>query len=443
MVQRRRLRLLIPDRERQSILTSAGELPSLDVDLSERETTTAAAWRVLPSVGLSGPVLDCFVDQSRASVDDDVEVHAALVELDGPPDGWVAPGGWEWAPLRGPAPRVDPGLESGFNERIAELRGDRPVPELRVPWGREGWYERASDWIATVLRAEGRPAPTEIVQVRHWGISAVMRVDTAADRYWFKASFGPFRREAAITAALDRAAPGEITRVVAADEERGWLLLEDIDGVVVGEDPAPTRAAFDHLVDVQLALAGREEELRAAGCPRRPISELPDLLRVALDTPLLRALDFTPRRIEQLIARLTEAVDAVQAVGVPDTFVHGDFHPGNAMATPDGIRIFDWSDAAYTNPLVDVATWASWFHDDQPRVESIYRTFHDARAEKLGDPPGTGLDRLDRGTLEAVAGAYHTLSYVGILGALEPHRRAEHAEGINEFFTLLDSATPP
>ncbi len=153
-------------------------------------------------------------------------------------------------------------------------------------------------------------------------------------------------------------------------------------------------------------------------------------------------LDLTSQRVDQLIDGLSAAVAAVEQVGVPDSFVHGDFHPGNVISAPDGVRLFDWSDAAITNPLVDIATWASWFDDGPEHVDTIYRTFHDVRAVELGHEPGTELDRIDRETLGAVAGAYHTISYAGILEALEPHRQAEHIGGIGEFFTLLDSATP-
>ncbi len=435
--------MLLPDEAGRTILTERGALPSLDIDLDARETTSAGAWRELPAIGLAGPLLDCYVDQSTDPANTETEIIGALVELPAPPTTWVPPEGWTPAPLTDRQPHVEPGLAAALAERLAELRGDRPVPELRVPWARHGWYAHARSWIEQVLRDAGRPPPTAVIQSRHWGISAVMQVETPAGRCWFKASFGPFRHEAAVTSLLFAALPEHVTPVIAIDANEGWMLLDDIAGQVVGEDREPTRAAFESLAAIQSGLAGAHGDLRAAGCPHRPIGDLPRELRRTLATPTMRAvLDLSPRRIEQLLTTLTTAVEAVEAVGVPDAFVHGDFHPGNAISTADGVRVFDWSDGAITNPLVDIATWASWFDDDPDHIDTIYRTFHEVRATRLGHAPGTELDRLDRSTLAAVAGAYHTISYAGILAALEPHRQTEHVDGIGEFFTLLDSATP-
>ena len=438
MVQRRRLRLLLTDSGSQSILTEGDSLPSIDVELELSETTSAAAWRVLPTIGLSGPVLDCLVDQSGISADEPVQIHAALVELALSPQDWVPPGGWTWTPIDRPAPSIEPGLVHALADRLAELRGDRPVHQLRIPWARPGWYERATVWIEQVLHDAGRPAPTAILQSKHWGISAVMQVDTPGQRLWFKAVADQFVYEPTITAFLHEAVPQLTAPVVAVEEHEAWMLLEDIKGRVVGEDRGLTRAAFESLADLQTALAGRNDDLLAAGCPHRPISELPDRLRSVLVTTSIRdALDLPKQRIDRLIGALTDAVAAVDAIGIPESFVHGDFHPGNAMTSAAGIRLFDWSDAAVSHPLVDVATWASWFEDDPDHVAEIYRTFHDVRSAHFAEP----VDALDQQTLAAVAGAYHTISYAGILEGLEPHRRSEHVGGIGEFFTLLDDFT--
>jgi hypothetical protein len=40
--------------------------------------------------------------------------------------------------------------------------------------------------------------------------------------------------------------------------------------------------------------------------------------------------------------------------GVPDTLVHGDFHPGNvAGRRPDSYVILDWGDSFVGHPLID------------------------------------------------------------------------------------------
>ncbi len=267
MCQRRRLSLLLPDQTGQTILIERDGLPSLDIELEAGETTSAGAWRLLPTIGLAGPLVDCYVDQSNDSADADGAIVGVLIELAAPPAGWVPPAGWIPTALATAAPAIEPGLAPALGERLAELRGDHPIADLRIPWGRPGWYERARSWIEQVLHDTGRPPPTAVIQSRHWGISAVMEVDTPEGRCWFKAPFDPFRREATVTKLLYEALPKQIAPVIAIDEDEGWMLLADITGRVVGEDRGPTRAAFEALVAVQMGMVTHVAELRAAGCP--------------------------------------------------------------------------------------------------------------------------------------------------------------------------------
>jgi hypothetical protein len=53
-------------------------------------------------------------------------------------------------------------------------------------------------------------------------------------------------------------------------------------------------------------------------------------------------------------------------------------------------------------------------------------------------PPATWLEL--RPTLEGIAGAYHVVSYAGIVRSLDRLRRPEHGGGMTEFFGFLDAA---
>jgi len=53
--------------------------------------------------------------------------------------------------------------------------------------------------------------------------------------------------------------------------------------------------------------------------------------------------------------RLEDAVQRVDAYGIPPTLIHGDFHPGNVIAGDDRNVIIDWTDACISNPLMDLA----------------------------------------------------------------------------------------
>jgi aminoglycoside phosphotransferase (APT) family kinase protein len=97
-------------------------------------------------------------------------------------------------------------------------------------------------------------------------------------------------------------------------------------------------------------------------------------------------------------------LDALPELGLPDTLLHGDFHPWNVVAGPDGLVLADWSDACLSQPLFDLVTFG-WIEDRAPLLDAYgvsAETF--ARAERL-------------------AYIHHAISYERILAAMEPADR--------------------
>ena len=60
------------------------------------------------------------------------------------------------------------------------------------------------------------------------------------------------------------------------------------------------------------------------------------------------------RVLDRLVAGLDDRFRALAECGIPDTFVHGDFHTGNVRWTDAGPVIFDWGDCGVGNPLLDL-----------------------------------------------------------------------------------------
>ena len=91
---------------------------------------------------------------------------------------------------------------------------------------------------------------------------------------------------------------------------------------------------------------------------------------------------------DRLVANLPwyrESIAQLQAGPVPETLVHGDFHPWNVHRDGDHLVIFDWSDAAITKPFVDVMTWATWLAHDPRARDALWQSFGDVWADVL--PP--------------------------------------------------------
>lgn len=220
---------------------------------------------------------------------------AAHVELE--PGHAVRLRVFEPADERGTPPdrvAVPDALRAAFDRCVAEHEGRVAIPEQRPAWSRVGFHAEAEAWAGM---------PLELV--RNWPLSAVLRNGDV----FFKAVFTLFRHEPAITAAVDVA-----PRVLRADHDRGWMLLQE-----------------------------------AGGEPIEPVDAIRLLARVHRDWE---------SRVDDALA--LGAHDRRDSAGAA-TLVHGDFHPGNVL----GATIIDWSDAAVANPLVDVNYFAFMVGDDR------------------------------------------------------------------------------
>ncbi len=130
------------------------------------------------------------------------------------------------------------------------------------------------------------------------------------------------------------------------------------------------------------------------------------------------------------VERTRAAVTTLTALGLPDTLVHGDFHAGNVALVDGRPVIFDWSDAAVGNPLVDAVTWLD--HIDDPGLRD--RTWD--RFVAAWSLPA-GVSGTIRDAALTAGAAYQAVSYSGIVRAIEPLRRLESADGLEDYLNRL------
>ena len=68
--------------------------------------------------------------------------------------------------------------------------------------------------------------------------------------------------------------------------------------------------------------------------------------------------DFMADKIDNADLPLTQrtlAKDHLAGLPDGDATLHGDFHPGNVLATTDGPRVIDWGEASQGDPAADIA----------------------------------------------------------------------------------------
>ena len=428
----RRLRLLIAHADGERIVAHDSDLPAVEIDVGPGEPTSAAAVRWLAEAGLQPWLVESVVDQSEDHQLGE-SPRQAFIEAAPAPTGWQPPAPWSWVAATDVRPVVPAPIAAATELRLTEFRDGRPAPAERPAWARHGWFEAVRDWIGESFSDLGMARPDAIVPVRHWGASAVMRVDVGEDRYWFKATIPLFRAEAGITMALAAMSDGMTPQVIAADTDRNWSILEDL-GETEASSPAEGVAAVDALVGLQHTMMGRVDELRALGCPDRGLDTLGGDLDRALRSPIVvdrfGVDDVTRHRVER---RVAEAVAAIESMGFPTTLIHGDLHPGNVAITDRGPVIFDWSDACIGSPVVDIGPWSSWFDDEPELDEALWGWYRTAWEREFGVDIA-GLRRVD---VDTVAGAFHLVSFLRIIETLESFRQDELTDGLDFFYARM------
>src|SRR5205809_2748741 len=99
-----------------------------------------------------------------------------------------------------------------------------------------GWFADAVAWIQSQLALPGYTAAGPIEQLKAaWGWSSILRVPTTAGRLYFKADYAKPPSEPALILALAERWPDNVPTIVAADLDRGWMLMRDFDGRMLDE----------------------------------------------------------------------------------------------------------------------------------------------------------------------------------------------------------------
>jgi len=69
--------------------------------------------------------------------------------------------------------------------------------------------------------------------------------------------------------------------------------------------------------------------------------------------------------LDDLVGGLAERFAALAECGIPDTLMHGDFHPGNVRSDGTHRVLIDWGDSRIGHPAVDLIRMRDWHGSDQ------------------------------------------------------------------------------
>jgi hypothetical protein len=238
-----------------------------------------------------------------------------------------------------------------------------PANVDRLPWTQPDWLAGATAWIHARLTERGISPAGEIEQphIRWW--STVMRVPTNEDDLWFKANAGVHGFEAALLTILGRVEPGRVPELVAADPERGWLLMRDggsrlREQLTSAGDIVHWERLLPLYAELQLAVAPHIDELLAAGVPDERLAVLPSQLERLLADEEALLLDRPEgvtsaehERLRALVPEYAASCKRLAAFGLPETLQHDDFHDGNIFVRDGRYLFFDWGDSCVSHPF--------------------------------------------------------------------------------------------
>ncbi|HVE64597.1 MAG TPA: phosphotransferase [Mycobacteriales bacterium] len=308
-------------------------------------------------------------------------------------------------------------------------------------WTDPAWLASVTAWIEDRLAENGASITGPVEQPHLYFWSTALRVPTSSGVMWCKAMHPDGAFEARLAPDLAAGHPDVLAAVVAADPDRGWLLTRDAGVRLRDAEEFSVRRWCDVLAryaQLQLDLAPHASGQLALGVPDLRPASLPELLRAAVDSPLLQA-----GGVAELDPPTTAAVDRALPVfdalcaqladsPVPVSLQHDDLHDGNVFVDGPRLTFLDWGDACLTHPFhtLTVTTRSlAHRHSLPPGGPEITRLV-DAYLE-----PWTAV--TDRPTLLADADAarrtgvvQRALSWFRLVAAMPDHVAREHGDTV-------------
>lgn len=129
----------------------------------------------------------------------------------------------------------------------------------------------------------------------------------------------------------------------------------------------------DLLVGLQVEWVSRTVELLSIGVADRRSDALGAKVADAVSR-CVADLDLSvAHRLELLVASLPQRFADIASCGVPESLVHGDFHPGNVIGSEERLVLRDWGDSAVGHPMLDQAAFVQRLDEADREVSSTAR----------------------------------------------------------------------
>jgi hypothetical protein len=287
---------------------------------------------------------------------------------------------------------------------------------LRQTFARPGGPAADLAWAYAELARRGLQSSAPAVQVKTWNLSSLWRIPLAGQTAWLKVVPPFMAHEGPLLAYL---AGQPVPELLAQDGCRS--LLAEIPGHdLVAPGPRVLRDMVSLLVKLQQQYASRTDELLALPVPdwRSPVLIAAITEVVERTSAELSAEDSAS--VRDFVRTLPERCAEIEACGVPDSLMHGDFWPGNIRGEADHLTVLDWGDSGIGNPLLDQSAFLERIGRDD--VEAVRQ--HWARQWRLA-VPGSDPERA-AARIAPIGAARRAVVYRRFLDQIEPSEHPYH-----------------
>lgn len=253
------------------------------------------------------------------------------------------------------------------------------------PFSRLGWIDEAIQWVET---ASGHrlSSKADIEQLNAGGRFALLRflMDNGS-RYWLKATGSPNIHELSVTTILSRYCADYLPTLIAACPAwNAWISSED--GTPMADLPSDPERLFQSLkypvmsmAQLQIATLGRRQKFLDAGAFDQGMGALHancdgmfEFLSEAMKRQTSKNVaPLEPKRLEELCSILKKSCDRIDALGIPETVVHGDLNRGNILIAGEHCQFIDWSEAYVGFPFISLDHMLLLNRIENSREESL------------------------------------------------------------------------
>jgi len=231
-----------------------------------------------------------------------------------------------------------------------------------------------------------------------------------------------------------------VPRVLARDEEAGFVLMEDLGGRtwLQAVDDIDPDEAFDAALEQLFRLQALPPP---AGLPAYDREMLQRELDLFEEWYLGRHLDVTLDPGERAGLAQVHEVLIGSALAQPQVFVHRDFMPRNLMPVDGGMAVLDFQDAVLGPVSYDpVSLVRDAFHSWEPRRVRDWLLRYHARAQTAGVP----VPERDRFLRDAdLMGVQRHLKVLGIFARLDYRdHKPRYLADAARFLAYLEEVVP-